>query len=293
LPTPSNPTADEIIEEALAQAGESDPDTTLLARAEIWLSQCKNDIWKRAKKLTSLQVTSHGVVTKGQSRLSYPSDFSSDLELTLLTGNTTGTAQSGSTSSITLASDDTNSEDNLIGKEILVTGGTGVGSLSQVIAFNSTTKVATVAPNFNSAPGSGSTYLVVEREIPLEMKPINQFKMYHRPGRGVPRCFFPIGDEDYGEFIFDVAPDLSYGARLRYYANVMKIDTDSTTMSTLYSRWQNIFIEGIKWRRFADADDDRADGQWQLYQRELNTLISRETYGVDLSNLTDSVGDFR
>jgi hypothetical protein len=293
MPVPTNPTADELVAEALEKAGESSPESSLSDRAKnSWLEEIKNDIWKRSKRLTLLHTTSHGMIVSGQSRYSYPSDYSSDLELTLLDGSLTGTAQGGSSSTITLSSSDASSSTNLIGKEIIITSGTGVGSLSQVVSYNTATKVAGVAPNFKTSPGAGSGYMFIDQEHPVAQKPIGQFSIFHRMGTGTPVYFFPIGDEDYGEFILDVAPDKAYGARLRYYANIMKMDTDGTLISTAYLQWRAVFIEGIVYKRWQDVDDSRVEAQWARYQRELNTLIMRETYGTDLNNLTDRVADY-
>lgn len=293
MPVPTAPTLSEIVSEALLQAGESSPSSALTTRAQgAWMEEIKNDIWKRAKRLKTLQVTSHGVLVKGQSRYTYPSDFSSDLEITLLSGGRSGTAQGGGSSSITLASSESAGDNDLIGAEILVTSGTGAGSLSQIISYSSATKVAGVAPAFYTAPAASSGYLIVDKEYPLDQKPIGQFSYFHRTGTGLPSKYFPIGDEDFGEFVLDVAPDTNYGARLRYYANVMAVDTDSALFTTILQQWRTLFTEGIIYKRWKDADDDRAENQYSRYQRELNTLIVRETYGMDLSNLTDRVADF-
>jgi hypothetical protein len=290
---PSNPTLEDLITEGLRKAGIKDPDTDLIDRAEGWVEEIKNDIWQLGKKPKALHVTSYGVFQRGQSRYSNPADFSSDLSLTILDGSNRGTAQGGSTSSIQFAASDPSSDSSVVGKGVIILSGTGQGSYSQIISYDSTTKQANVVPNFNTAPAAGSVYMVVDREYPVEQRPIFESDATRQsPINGIADRFYPVGDEDYGEFILNKNPDKVYGARLRYYANLMKVDTDSTLMSTLYSRWRDIWIEGVRFKKLDDEDDDRSDGGEDRYRRKLQAIISRETYGMDISNLQDRVTDF-
>jgi len=96
-----------------------------------------------------------------------------------------------------------------------------------------------------------------------------------------------------GYFVFNCPPDLTRGARLRYYADISQIDVSSDLMSTIYRKWRNIFIKGIKFRKLADEDDDGAQAAQADYEREKRNLIYREMYGMDISNLTDRVMDFQ
>ena len=290
---PTVPTQASLISEGLAMAGESDPDSTLTTRAGLWFEEIKNDIWRKEKKLKSLQSTCYAVLQQGQSRYSFPSSFSSEISLTIISGDITGTAQTGTTSSITLASSDQHTSSDLIGKEILITSNTGVGSYSQITAYNSSTKVATVTPNFQTAPDSTSTYMIKSAEYEMESRPISDFQKFKEISNGLPSYYFPLGDEDYGEFILNRPPDKMYGVRIRYYANLMTLDDSSTLYSNLLMQWRNIWIQGIKYRKLADADDSRSNDEFSKYRGELQSLITREKYGADMSFLRDSVSDFR
>jgi hypothetical protein len=295
VPVPSNPTLEELVTEGLAKAGESSPDADLLARAEdTWIEEIKNDIWELGKKSKTLHITSYGVFQEGQSRYSNPTDFSSDLSLTILDGTVRGIAQAGSVSSITLAANDASGSDSIIGKGIIILTNTGQGSYSQVTAYDSSTKIAQVVPNFNTAPGVGSGYMIVDQEYPVEQRPIFEYDRNRNiPILGIADRFYPMGDEDFGEFLLNKAPDKVYGARLRYYANLMKIDTDSTLMSTIYHRWRVIFVEGIRFKKIDDEDDDRSQPAEDRYRRKMQAIIGRETYGMDISNLVDQVTDYQ
>lgn len=291
---PSAPTLRQLVTEGLNKGGEGSPSTSLISRAEnYWIEEIKNDIWQLCKKPKLLHITAYGIFNQGQSKYSNPTDFSSDLSLSILDGSVRGTAQDGSDSTITLASDDSSTEDSIIGKEIIILSGTGQASWSQVLAFNSSTKVASVAPNFTTAPATGSGYMIVDREYPVQCRPVFQKdELQQSAQKGIATEFYPIGDEDYGEFILNKAPDKAYGARLRYYANIMRIDTESDHMSTIYQRWRSIFVEGIAFKQLDDNDDDDSESAERRYKEKLFNLVTRETYGTDISNLRDRVMDY-
>lgn len=290
---PANPTLAEIVTEGLSKSGEGSPTQTLIAQAtNKWMEEIKNDIWRRVKDLKFLQVTSYGIFPKGQQRYSNPTDFASDLVLTLLDGSVTGIAQGGSPGAIILAANEASTSDQLIGKLILVISGTGTASASQIITYDSTTKQANVIPNFTSSPAAGSGYQIIDNEIPLEEQHIARSEQQGMIGLSQPKYFYPMGDEDFGEFLLDCPPAKQYGARLRYYANIMKIDLSSTLMSTLYLNFRNLWLKGIEYRCWKFNNDDRVGQSFREYGEELNLLLYADAYGVDLHNIQQVVTDY-
>lgn len=292
MAAPSNPTLAQIVSEGLSKAGESSPTTSLTTRAtNEWMEEIKNDIWERVKNLKFLQITSYGIFPQGQSRYSNPTDYASDLVLTLLDGTITDTAQGGAPNYIDLAADEAAQSSDLIGKLILIISGTGTASASQIVTYNATTKRASVVPNFTTAPSSDSTYLIIDEEIPIKEKHVSFAEFDSRLGLGQPSAFYPIGDEDFGEFILDCPPVKQYGARLRYYANVMKIDLSSTLMSTLYLNLRNVWLTGIKSKCWDFNTDDRYQEALREYEEQLN-LLEFSSYGIDLHNMQQRVVDY-
>lgn len=290
---PSNPLAASLVLEGLNQAGESNPSAALLARAQgEWMEEIKNDIWNLAKKPKILQVTACTIINMGQSRYAYPLDYSSDLDLTLLSGSYTGIAQSGSVSTIQLAASD-QSGTNIIGKEIFITSGAGISSCSQVVAFNTTTKQASVVPNFTNAPTVGDGYMIIDVEYPVVTRPMyERTRQFQQSVQGLPQSLYPLGDQDEGFFKFDKAPDTTYGARLIYYADLTQVDVASSLFSTLLRRWRNIFVKGIKALKLGDEDDDREAEAVAAYKEARQVMIYREIYGMDISTITDRVSDY-
>ena len=79
------------------------------------------------------------------------------MAVTTLAADLTGTAQAGAAGSITLAA---GASGVAIGMVITLTGGAGSGQTRVVSAWNNTTKVATVHPNWTVTPDATSAYKV-------------------------------------------------------------------------------------------------------------------------------------
>lgn len=295
MAAPVAPTLATLVAEALAKAGESSPASALTTRGQDkWMEEIKSDIHMRTKTLKSLQKDIGIVFNKGQSRYSMPTDFAGQGEVSIrvLDGANTGTLQTAASTSATLASSFSATEDFMIGKEILITSGTGLNSFSQVTAWSNSTKVATVSPAWQTTPAASDGYLVVETYKDLEEGPIwNYDRAIFTMTKQKPSAFYPTGDVDYNEIILNCPPDKAYGGIIRYYVNLMTVDLASTLMSTLYQRWRNVWIQGVYARRLQDIDDDRAKSEMQTYFNMLQVMVSQEQYGNTLSNLQATVGD--
>lgn len=71
-----------------------------------------------------------------------------------------GTATAATTSSITLAAGASSVADAYVGMPLRITSGAASGDVRVVTAYNGTTKVATVFPNFSASPGSTPGYSI-------------------------------------------------------------------------------------------------------------------------------------
>lgn len=294
MSAPTAPTSTTIVSEALSKAGESSPSTSLTTRGNLWLEEIKNDIALRTKTLKSLQKTKGMVLNKGQSIYSMPSDFAGQGEISIivLDGNNTGSLQTATATTLTLASSFSATEDFMIGKEILITSGTGVNEIGQVTGWDNSTKIATVSASFGTTPAASDGYLIVETYRDLAQGPIRSFdESLYTMNRRKPFSYSPTGDVDYGEFVLDAPPDKTYGAKLRYYVDIMMVDLASTLISTLYLKYRNVWLQGVYARRLQDIDDDRAPKEMGSYYNMLQVMIAAETYGNSLSELQATVSD--
>ena len=288
---PTDPTLISITTEGLKKAGYASPSSDLLTRAQDeFMSEIKSDIWRREKKLKSLYSVDILVLTEGLSRYTRPTAYASDLSLSLMTGTETGTAQSGEVGSVTLASDETVATTFAVGKEILITSGTGKGSFSQITAYNSTTKVATVNPDFTTAPDDTSGYMIIDNYSSLTKTAIRMLDTDNNPTEtGEPLEWFPTEDEDSGEITLQPVPDsTTYGLRLRYYTNLTILDISGTLMLLIYRKWRSLWIQGIFYKQLQSDDDNRAQREEDKYFRMLLEVILDEVIDLGAGSFTIS-----
>lgn len=295
MTAPAAPTLESIVTEGLYQAKEFHPSTAMLTRYETEvMEQLKNEIWKACRQPKVMQTFAYGVLIPGQSRYSCPSDFSSDMRMMILWGNNQGTAQGGSTSTIILQANSTFQLSDLIGKEIVLISGTGVGSAGQVIGLSNVSGTITITVDgFSVAPDNTSGYMICDQAWPCDVEHLVDFARKYRPAiTDRPRKAYPMGDEDFDEFIFDVAPDQIYVAKYFYYGNIMKTDLDSQLMSRLYQDWRNFWIQGIKAKHLMLNDDDQGINEWNAWMLEVNKLVVSATYGTDLHEMAQVITDY-
>ena len=89
--------------------------------------------------------------------------FAADTGLQSVRSNT---AQAGAAGTITLDASASATTDYYVGALVYLTGGTGVGQARIVTAYNGTTKVATITPNWATAPDATSTFAVLAGDWP-------------------------------------------------------------------------------------------------------------------------------
>lgn len=82
------------------------------------------------------------------------------LSQTLLAAAVTGTATAGATNTITLAAGASAVDGFYNGMPIAITGGTGSGQTGVIVGYVGSTKVATVAANWTTAPNATSAYSI-------------------------------------------------------------------------------------------------------------------------------------
>lgn len=302
MAVPSALTLDMIAREVWRKAGNPSPTPNQMKIVKgdgIYsglIEEVKHDIWTRGKKLKTLHTHSVLVTAQNQNTYSFPTDFSSDLTLTALHGNINGTAADGTASSITFAASDTSSTDSIDAHNILIYEGIAIASMQQCNSFDTTTRIASVSPDFNTTPENGDKYMVIDQYYPLEQTSLDIYDKEPQPlRRGTPSWYVISGDNDNCEFkLFKTPYHVSgrpFGLRLRYYADLMEIDLESTLIKTIYKRWRNTLIKGGYAKLLESNDDSAAEVATRRYEIELAELVSRETYGMDLTNMQQTVGD--
>lgn len=293
MAVPTVPTLVTLTTEALKKCGYSSPSSAQLSRAQdYFVEEIKADIWILGKRLKCLQAEHVEVLAGGQSQYDFPSGFSSFESARVLYGDEADDVEGATASTVTLdSSDEDEGEDELEGKNVLIYSGTGKGSMSQIKSFDEDTYIATVYPAWanaigGTAPVATDTYVTIDQITPLEIKTVPHFDRLAQPHEtGRPRDLYHHGDEDhYGYYTLFPTPDEDYyyGVHLKYYLNLLTLDLASTRMATLYARWRNLWIQGVKAKQLEDDDDARAAIEMTRYFNMVKDVVALETYGRNI-----------
>lgn len=288
MSAPTAPTLTTLTTEALKKAGYSSPSPTMLTRAQDeWMNEIKNDIWLKGKKLKSLMAAHIEILNGGKSQYNFPSGFSSIHTAEILYGDECLDVTGGAAATVTLDStDESQGEDDIEGREIVIYSGTGKGGVAQCYSYNENTYVASVSPAWTTVPVSGDTYFTVDEVIPLDLKSVQHYRQISEPyEKGAPKKLYQVGSEYYYGYyhLFPVPDDDHYYAcRINYFIDLLTLDLAGTRMATLYQRWRNLWIQGVYARQLSDDDDSRALNEMARYYTMVKDTVALETYGRDI-----------
>lgn len=282
MSAPTAPTAALLATEAWKQCGVESPTSDQITRATTYfLEQVLDDIWNTSvqtgnTRLKTLQETLVDVSVKGTQTYDLDADFDEELNVAILDGDHRGTAQDGGATSITLASDESISLSDILGKYILVTGGTGSGGYRQVVDYDTTTKIATMDSAWAVNPAVSSTYLIVTKRFLIPEMGIGEIREYQPLSAARPMAFMKMKRQ----LIFDRAFDTStYGILIDYFVNIHQVDRTegSTTLFTrMLTNWRSCLLEGLEFKIFEYLDDNRQGAKRQMYEAARSALLVRE-----------------
>jgi hypothetical protein len=277
MSVPSNPTVTTIVTEGLKRGGRVNPSSTQITEAtEHALREVKSDIMRVAATHPYLQLTATSNTFVGEQRYSLPTDCNVFVSLTLLDGpdDFRGTAQAGSTSStIVLDSDFPAADDEIIGRYILITAGTGVGQYRQTRDYVQSTKVATISPVWTTTPDTTSEFLAVTANHYLWPKDMaKDFDLIeNNTDRGRPRMASIFADE----FNLFYVPDKVYGLLFKYYADLDQLNDTGDVFVNLLREWRSVWIQGIAVKTMQRYDEDRYFQELAVYQAMLDQLANQ------------------
>lgn len=268
MAVPDNPTVSEIIIQGMQEAGQYTVTTAQSAylsfKANQW-ETIKAEIWNACQTDRFLEGLSCRVISEGSTEIIEPDDFDSEINVQLFwcADEYRGTAQAGSSTTITLASSFSADEDDIKGRRIFITDGAGKNAQRVINAYNDTTKVVTVEtwPTSGSNPNSTSEYVIgmqseklVRRDYEYFSKQTGRPRQYSRRNWNIELA--PTADEDY--------PVL-----LTYRANLTLMDEASDQFITHLRRRRHLWIQGVKVKTMAKFDDERRPLEEQIWERML------------------------
>lgn len=274
---PANPTVTSIVTQGLKRAGRTSPSATQITEAtDHAFQEVKADIMLIASTHPNLLATATTVTTRGQQRYATPIESNEQVGISLLDGpdDWRGTAQGGSARAIIFAATLAAVSDDLVGKYILITSGTGIEEYREITSYDSGTKTATVDANWSSIPTAGSTYLIVDRY--QQLWPIGTYSEFDKITSssvlGLPSRAAIFSQE----FLLYPVPDKStYGLLNRYWVDLSKLDEEGDLFIQLLREWRSVWIQGVAVKSMQRFDEDRYQSELNVYKLMLDLLTSQ------------------
>lgn len=273
---PALPTVTTIVTEALKRAGRVTPSATQIQSAiDTALQEVKSDIMFKAPTHRNLLATSTAVTMRGQQRYFVPEDYNQMDSITMLDGpdDWRGLATAGTANTITLASSLSVTEDDVVGRYILLTDGPGFTQYRQITNYTPSTKLCYVDVNWDPEPTGATSYLIVSQHPalwPLSVK--SELDKIQTPTQlGRPYFAVPQGQEFW---LYPVPDKGTYGIVLRYYVDLSMLDETGLLFVQLLREWRSLWLQGVAVKSMQRYDEDRYVTELGIYNNMLDTLAS-------------------
>lgn len=272
----SDITIADLVTEALRNAGRTSPTAAqITAGTNFQFRRVKSDIALRSSRHEALKTTAVTVTSDGRQRYSWPTNANHIRGVSLLDGpdEWRGTATAGSTTTITLAASLSITDENDVkGKYIITTGGTGSLQIRQVSAWDNTTKVATVGQAWGTAPASGTTYLIASQHQRLWiMDKTLDWDAIPNPGsRGLSYAAALIDREIWLEHTANKVYVLWWD----YYAHLDYLDNTSDVILRHIRQFYTLWSQGLSTWFCQRYDENRYQAELAVYD---NLLLAYES----------------
>jgi len=272
---PSNPTVTSICTAALKQAGMPSPtDAQVTELAEDGFQNVKTQLWLHNPTDHLLETRYYLLMQAGKGYLATPADLDAALYIDVYSGpeEYAGTAQTGTSTTITLDADFGAEERAVQGLLLFITRGTGVGQHRQITDLDTSTKIATVNAAWLSTPDSTSTYLIAsEMRRLVRDDEANGSRHQLMPNIGYPKYYTvtsiapPSGSAP--AFRIFPAPDHDrYACVMTYRPNLTLLDETGTLFVKHLKERRTLWIQGTKVEAMQRYDDDRYMQALQLWE---------------------------
>lgn len=271
-----------LVTEALKAAGRVNPSATMISDAtSLQFRMVKSDLAVRSGRHAALLDHSVTITTDGLQRYAWPTAAHEIQSVQILDGpdEWRGTAQTGTSTTLTLAADlDQSDATALKGKYLVTLGGTGSEQIRQITGWDNATKIATVDSAWSTTPDSTTTYLVASDHRHLwETDKTSVWNTNPIPGaRGRAYTASMFGRQLW----LDTTPDKAYVLWWNYWAHMDRLDnTGSVILSHIrehYSLWHQGLVSKLNQR----YDEDRYQVELSVYNA---MLLAYEQEGSTVS----------
>jgi len=270
-----------LVTEALKRAGRTSPTAGQISDATSYqFREVKTDLAARGGRHPVLLTESITSTTDGLQRYSWPTAARELHSVSILDGpdDWRGTAQSATSTTLVLAAGLSISDANDVkGKYLCTTGGTGSNQIRQITGWNNTTKTATVS-TWTTTPDSTTTYLIASDHKGLwHIDKAVQWNSIPNPGtRGKSYAASTFGRELYLEH----TPDKIYVLWWNYWSHLDRMDNAGSVVLGHIREYLSLWIQGIATKCMQRFDEDRYPGELEVY---LAMLMTYEQEGSTVS----------
>ena len=282
MAAPTQPTTTSIVTEAYRRyfgvTSYTPTSTQINTAISEGIEKVKRDMWALSQRWRPLMKIGYDMTVKGISKYPYPADYERMKLIEILEGTSTGTLQSATSTSATLAAAEGISQDEAEGALLAITSGTGVDQALQIDDFNTTTKAVTMAESWTTTPTATSTYLVAVTQYLLWKEDMLQRARLRKPFlKARPTDYHPIDDIYSGSYELTPIPDKVYVVRMEYYVNLLLLDTSATIYNKLLYNWAGLWTQGVYTWLLESFSDSRYRGQEQIYTAMLRRMAAKES----------------
>ena len=282
MAVPSNLTPTQVVTEALKWGGRTVPTSAQITDGlTLYMAAVKSDLHRVAPCHPSLLTQTTVPTQIGLSKYDWPVDAEEISSINLIDTRDetgwTGTAQAGSSSSITLAAGFDNAGIEMRGRYVHNTTPAVTGK-GQILTYDNTTKVAGLTTVDGTAFAAATPYMIeamrweVKKRTSYHMNAWEQSYELTRPRQMIMRGRTGV---------FDKAPDRVYIMEWEYWAALDRLDDAGAVFLRHLREWSAIYFQGIGIRVMTRFDEDRRNTETQIYNQMLAEYASTACNIVD------------
>ena len=282
MAVPSNLTPTQIVTEALKWGGRTVPTSAQITDGlTLYMAAVKSDMHRVAPCHPSLLTQTTVPTQIGLSKYDWPVDAEEISSINLIDTRDetgwTGSAQAGSSSSITLAAGFDSAGIEMRGRYVHNTTA-GVTGKGQILTYDNTTKVAGLTTVEGTAFAAATPYMIeamrweVKKRTSYHLPSWEQSYELTRPKQMVMRGRTGL---------FDKAPDRVYIIEWEYWAALDRLDEAGAVFLRHLREWNAVYFQGIGIRVMTRFDEDRRNTETQIYNQMLAEYASTACNIVD------------
>lgn len=282
MAVPSNLTPTQIVTEALKWGGRTVPTSAQVTDGlTLYMAAVKSDLHRVAPCHPSLLTQTTVPTQIGLSKYDWPVDAEEISSINLIDTRDetgwTGTAQAGSSSSITLAAGFDSAGIEMRGRYVHNTSPAVTGK-GQILTYDNTTKVAGLTTVDGTAFAAATPYMIeamrweVKKRTSYHMNAWEQSYELTRPRQMIMRGRTGV---------FDKAPDRVYIMEWEYWAALDRLDDAGAVFLRHLREWNALYFQGIGIRVMTRFDEDRRNTETQIYNQMLAEYASTACNIVD------------